>query len=388
MVTKHVKQKLAGFSVVAVLLLCSITSMVSANEAALTDDISRLSDSIVSNTKRAGALEKDLASTRDKLTKLAEDYEQSYARLAGIQEDIAVSQRLLEQTEEDVEHQQTLLNKRLDGIYRHGRISMLDVLLKVETARDFLVELEFMAYIEKRDAQVLQSLERLRAQQAEEKERLLHKELQERAFLQELEVHKTEMEFYFEKEQALLATVQQELRHLERERAQKKTQLESEKAARRLQALVERDGTVKLNTSIIFPVDGPHAFSDSWHSPRSGGRLHEGTDIFALRGTPTVAVRNGVIDKASFLDRGLGGIALWVLGDDGNHYYYAHLESIAPGIADGAAVRAGQVLGYVGDTGNARSTPPHLHFGIYPGGGLPVNPYPYLVVADTRSPKN
>jgi murein DD-endopeptidase MepM/ murein hydrolase activator NlpD len=129
----------------------------------------------------------------------------------------------------------------------------------------------------------------------------------------------------------------------------------------------------------IFPVAGPTSFIDSWGFPRSGGRRHKGTDIMSPRNTPLVAVTNGVIKKMSAVERGLGGITVWLKGDDGHEYYYAHLESIASGITVGLRVTGGQVLGYVGDTGNARGTETHLHFEIHPGGGAAINPYPTLI---------
>ena len=133
-------------------------------------------------------------------------------------------------------------------------------------------------------------------------------------------------------------------------------------------------------TGFVFPVDGPHDFIDSWGYPRAGGRPHQGTDIMASRGTPLVAVEDGVLARVGN-DR-LGGIKLWVVGESGTHYYYAHLERYAIGVNEGAPVDAGDVIGYVGDTGDAKGTPPHLHFQLHPNGGDPVNPYPLLNVVD------
>jgi murein DD-endopeptidase MepM/ murein hydrolase activator NlpD len=78
----------------------------------------------------------------------------------------------------------------------------------------------------------------------------------------------------------------------------------------------------------------------------------------------------------------LGGIKLWVVGESGTEYYYAHLIDYAPGITDGTRVEAGDVIGYVGNTGNAISTPPHLHFEIHPDGGDAIDPYPLLHAVD------
>jgi murein DD-endopeptidase MepM/ murein hydrolase activator NlpD len=130
--------------------------------------------------------------------------------------------------------------------------------------------------------------------------------------------------------------------------------------------------TVAVTGNWTCPVAGPHAFSNDWHQPRSGGRLHQGTDILAPRGTPVVANVSGTVNRHS---SSLGGQSYYLRGDDGNTYYGAHLQSYA---AQGR-VAIGTVIGYVGTSGNASGGPPHLHFEIHPGGGAAVNPYPTLV---------
>ncbi|MCP4434304.1 MAG: peptidoglycan DD-metalloendopeptidase family protein [Actinomycetia bacterium] len=130
----------------------------------------------------------------------------------------------------------------------------------------------------------------------------------------------------------------------------------------------------------VFPVQGEVEFIDSWGYPRMTGTAqahwHQGTDIFAPMGTPLVAAESGEVFKVGQV--GLGGNRLWVRGDSGTEYYYAHLIAFAEGMVDGVRVNAGDVVGYVGDTGNAKGTPPHLHFQVHPNGGDPVNPYPLL----------
>ena len=120
----------------------------------------------------------------------------------------------------------------------------------------------------------------------------------------------------------------------------------------------------------VCPVQGPVAFSNSWGDPRSGGRSHTGVDMLSPRGTPTVApVAGRVVHKQS----GLGGLTWYVYGDDGNTYYGAHLSAYEnEGIG---RVQGGTVIGYIGDSGNAKGTN-HLHFQIKSGGGSPTNPYP------------
>ncbi len=123
----------------------------------------------------------------------------------------------------------------------------------------------------------------------------------------------------------------------------------------------------------ICPVAGSHWFTNDWGNPRSGGRTHKGTDMFAKRGTALVAVAKGTIRTGN---GGLGGITVWVNSDYGVNYYYAHLDSIAPGISTGSRVNIGDKVGTVGDSGNARGGTPHNHFGVWVNGW--VNPYPTL----------
>ncbi|HEX8844708.1 MAG TPA: M23 family metallopeptidase [Pyrinomonadaceae bacterium] len=114
---------------------------------------------------------------------------------------------------------------------------------------------------------------------------------------------------------------------------------------------------------------------DSWHAPRDGERLHEWQDIFAKRGTPVYSATEGYVVRVG--ETNLGGQTVAVLGAGGRVYYYAHLDAYAPDVAVGEYVTTETVLGYVGTTGNARNTPPHLHFGVYTSAGA-VDPLPLL----------
>ena len=127
---------------------------------------------------------------------------------------------------------------------------------------------------------------------------------------------------------------------------------------------------------IVMPLPVPkNQITNTWHAPRGANRLHEGQDIFAPRGTPTYSATPGYIYKIG--ENGLGGQTVSVIGAGGRVYYYAHFDAFAPGISEGDWVTPQTVLGYVGTTGNAQGTPPHLHFGVYTSTG-PINPLPLL----------
>ncbi len=126
----------------------------------------------------------------------------------------------------------------------------------------------------------------------------------------------------------------------------------------------------------VCPVDGAVSFSDTWGAPRSGGRTHKGVDMSASRGTPLVAMEAGGIYYLS--TSSLGGISVYLRGNSGDIYYYAHLEAWADGLVAGPSVSVGDLLGYVGTSGNSPSWLPHLHLGWKPGGGDWANPYPMV----------
>lgn len=115
--------------------------------------------------------------------------------------------------------------------------------------------------------------------------------------------------------------------------------------------------------------------ADTWQSPRGTNRKHEGQDIFAPKGTPILSATSGYVYKIG--ENALGGQTVSVIGAGGRIYYYAHLNAYAPNLEVGDRVTTTTVLGYVGTTGNAQGTPPHLHFGIYTTSGA-INPFPLL----------
>jgi murein DD-endopeptidase MepM/ murein hydrolase activator NlpD len=136
--------------------------------------------------------------------------------------------------------------------------------------------------------------------------------------------------------------------------------------------------------ALAMPVRGAtlRSVRDTWHAARPGDRRHEGQDIFAPRGTPVVSSTRGVVTRVG--ENTLGGKVVFVAGAGARSYYYAHLDAWAESLSAGDWVEPGTVLGYTGTTGNARGTPPHLHFGVYGAGGA-IDPYPMLAAGLARA---
>lgn len=126
-----------------------------------------------------------------------------------------------------------------------------------------------------------------------------------------------------------------------------------------------------------LPMQGPCGYGDTWHDARSGGRQHLGTDVFTSRGSYVYAVVDGRLTDRDWDQPGqISGNAWTLTAPDGTFYFYAHLSDFNPALRVGSTVSAGQIIGWMGATGNASA--PHLHFEIHPRGGAAINPYPIL----------
>jgi murein DD-endopeptidase MepM/ murein hydrolase activator NlpD len=148
-------------------------------------------------------------------------------------------------------------------------------------------------------------------------------------------------------------------------------------------AVFSAGGQIAIH-GFTFPVGDPHSFVDTFGAPRLMGtpyaHWHEGNDIMAPLGTPLFAVEHGIVSKVG--SNLLGGNSLWIKGESGTYYYYAHLSAYAPDLVQGMVVDPGHVVGFVGNTGDAAGGPTHLHFEIHPDGGPAVDPYPLLKTVD------
>jgi len=188
----------------------------------------------------------------------------------------------------------------------------------------------------------------------------------------------------------LVATVD-ELRTVEASVADLEAQAEAAGAAVR-QAENElaafQAGSQIYIDAVVFPIAGPYnrPLVGTFGAPRMPGtpdaHWHQGIDIFAPAGTPLVAAERGVVSKVG--SNRLGGLTVWLHGESGTDWYYAHLLAHAPDLVAGQVVEAGTLLGYVGNSGNAATTPSHLHLELHPNGGDAVDPFPLLNVISER----
>lgn len=155
----------------------------------------------------------------------------------------------------------------------------------------------------------------------------------------------------------------------------------------RINGSANDSGAVQANEAgLLLPVQGvaPSQLSDTYTDARSAGRSHDAIDIMAADGTPVLAVADGHVEK--LFNSKLGGLTIYEFNPDGTlAYYYAHLQRYADGLSEQQAITRGQVIGYVGSTGNASPDAPHLHFAIFKLGpekqwwkGDAINPYPEL----------
>jgi murein DD-endopeptidase MepM/ murein hydrolase activator NlpD len=174
-------------------------------------------------------------------------------------------------------------------------------------------------------------------------------------------------------------------KHAHRAKAKRKHKARTQSVREKLEnSLTARERAWRTElmgrTGYAFPVAGKHTFTDTFGAPRSDVPAHVGVDIFASFGTPIVAVADGRIYRVGTLH--ISGNRLWLRDKKGFRYFYAHLSDFAAAAYNGADVHAGEVIGFVGNTGDAEPTPPHLHFEVHMPDGAVVNPTPFAAQWD------
>jgi peptidoglycan LD-endopeptidase LytH len=294
------------------------------------------------------ALQQRVAEVTAELDDLVVRLEEAQERHAGLEDEVADLERAAAEAVE-------ALVARAVRVYKHGHPGIIETLLTSGDVVETLDRARLLAGASRQEQELLERAVAARAALA-----------QRRAELAELIVTLGEDEERVGLLRAELAAAFGDAQAREDELASRRSR----------QRQVSRG---RLSGTYACPVAAPYQFRDTWGHPRSGGRRHQGTDIFAPMGHPVYAFTDGVIARHS--TSRLGGLGLYLRGVDGNEYYYAHLQRIAPGYNPGRRVEAGELIAYNGDTGNARGGAPHVHFELRPGGGGTVNPFPAVAAA-------
>jgi peptidoglycan LD-endopeptidase LytH len=248
------------------------------------------------------------------------------------------------------------LAERAREVFKHGTMTSFELLLSEGGPADAIERAGFAAVIQQRDTG---SLEAARATRLALEQTLALAEVR-RAELRSLEA---EAELARE---ALAGQLDAALRRVR--------SLEALAARQRLINNARQSGLYSciMDRRLV-------SFRDTWGAPRSGGRRHKGTDVMGPFNVPVYAFTNGVVLRRS--SSRLGGLGLYLRGDDGATYFYAHLNGYTSAGSAGRRVVAGEHIGYNGSTGNASRSAPHVHFERKPAGGATHNPFPYLVAA-------
>lgn len=309
-----------------------------------------------------------LEAIQEKLDTARSAYETEWNRLERIQGKIAGTRKAIDETQERAEGLRDEVRDRVRNAYKAGGLGFLDFLLSSESLRDFGLRLVILQRQSSADEDLLLELERLQGE-LEAKKRELDRQREEQA--QVTAVWKG-------RAQNLTAALEE----AEAEQARLEERYAAELAAARAAASRRRarpaasGGGGRVIPLDACPAAGPRSFSNDWGAPRGGGRRsHKGNDIFAPHGSPAAAVVSGRISRLS--SGGISGLMVILQGNDGNSYYYVHMSDFA--VSQGESVSAGQTIAYVGNTGNARGGPAHIHFEIHPGGGAAINPYYSLI---------
>ncbi len=390
------KVVIAALIIISLLMLPAI-----AGAATYQDQIDDVDSKIENKKDEEEKKQEEIDAINDQLQSVIVDHQKAYADLSRTQDDVTENRRKLSSAIQQQKQLQIVLDKRAVFAYQSGQVFFLEVLLQTKDFNDFLVRLDFITRISQQDAKVLSSSKELKSNIEEKRKELTDQKRRQSRLVNELRLKQDEVNRLFASQQQMLNSLKGEIGDLgvDKDKLVQLKKDEEERLARLALLGNNTKGDIENNKGganpnsnpldMLFPVPKPysHGFSNDWNAARPGGQKHQGTDIFAARGAPMVAVTDGVIGN-SFGNSNLGGYRLWLNGDNGYEFYYAHLNgdvgvAFAPGIAPGVRVRKGQVIAYMGDSGQAKGTGVHVHFGITTNGQW-INPFPYLKASDWR----
>ncbi len=306
--------------------------------------------------RSARQIANELAAVRAKVQNAGNQYDKALNALENTDDKIKSTDKRMKVEARNLANAEALLGQRIDAMYRSGdEMGMLSFMLGATTFDDFITRADLIQMIGDRDAELVMQVKETRARLERNRKSLQTDRTKQANDLAVFKKRRNALQTELQKVQAQYARLLGELAA----------------AMARERAAGKYTWVPKGPNGMVFPVRGAHYYSNTWGAPRSGGRRHKGTDIMSPKGTPCVAVSSGYVRAHS---SGLGGLTITLTGDNGWTYYYAHLNGYA---VRSGHVSAGQLIGYVGNTGNARGGANHLHFQMGPSGRW-VNPYPYL----------
>lgn len=285
-------------------------------------------------------------------------YDRAEAALERLADDVARLERRITEAEAEMAPLRASVTRRAVALYTSDRA--LDAFSGISTGDDLVESARGARLASGASARDYAAIRRIAAGSrdlARRRDELAARRADQQRATDELAAEKKNIE---------LALAQM----VERERALQSRLIARASRSERTPLPTAPSGPIPVVTDFVCPVRGPMTFTDSWGAPRSGGRRHAGVDIINPHGTPNVAVVSGSFETRR---SGAGGLTIYLHGDDGHTYYYAHLSKI---VGPDRRVAQGEVVALTGSTGNARG--PHTHFEFHPNGGAAVDAYPLV----------
>lgn len=289
-------------------------------------------------------------------TKKAGDaWDKAYWQLDEAENRISKTDKKILKTKAELAAARARLSTHAVSIYRRSNLPQIEFFVGATSFQEFVTRVDMMRRVGKSDADAVREVKRLQDKLNNERRDLLKEKRTATKALSTVKAQRNRLQIQLKAKQADFARVKAEL-----------------DAVRGGPNRPSGVASIPGPNGMVFPVVGSYYYSDTWGASRGGGRRsHKGTDLMAPRGTPVVAITSGTVSSKT---GGLGGKVIYLSGSNGWRFYYAHLDGWA---VRSGRVKAGQIIGYVGATGNASGGAPHLHLQIEPRGS-PVNPYPYL----------
>lgn len=333
--------------------------------------------------------EAELVVLRGEMQELVDAFEEAVGANERLDAEVAALELSAQRLDEQRVSKQQAVRDRAGAMYIEGMTSRIDLLTLSVDLGAVEAGLEYLENLAVDDQGLVRELDALTGQVERNQVVLESKQVEQAAALAELETVTAELNSRLEEAQAKYNEVYEQYQIEEAARRAAAAAAAAEEEARRRAAEEAAGGGDSGSddsgggapppvavSGRTCPVNGVTVFSDTWGAPRSGGRSHQGVDMLSARGTALVAIESGTIKRKS--TSSLGGVTVWVRGNSGDEFYYAHLDSWASGLTKGQSVSVGEFIGTVGTSGNAPANVPHLHFEYHPGGGSAVNPTPLV----------